>query len=762
MATTIFYNGRVISRPGAYSKVDASGLEQVGLGASGIVALVGTAEGGRPVSEITKVDQFMRFTNPEQIRDALRDGNLREAAAMAFEPSSDGEIQAGAQEVVAMKVNPSTQSTAVLPNAQGDAIDLTSADYGAFTEQVNVSIKDGTTQGKLVTVIFEDVTESVDDLGGDDIFKLTYDETNQTAGWDTMTGQVNSGGVLQADGTRDEAGLDSDIGTQLGGDGTIQVVSANNADNSQTITVYGLDSGGDPISEELALNGTTPVPGTKTFSVVYGAKLDAATAGNVSVDPSGGGADILTLTAATTETGMVLGIAMFVANGKVTVVADGAETGALILEGTNTVGAVILEKLTMNGTTPVVSTADFSKVTGIVLGNIAAARTITHSATALKSTASVQKNLQQLADFVNAKVDQSDGFTLTIETGETAFLLDNLDVSVSSVSIDNPANPGFKADLYAVINWFNTNSQLVTAARSSGATGGAPSSTSTPLFLSGGVEGTPTSSDWQSALNWLKQIRVNTVVVLTGDAAIHAKLDAHCAYMCGIGRSERDGLVGLQNSGETDVPTKSEVKSQIIDLNSRHIRACTQAIERFNIAGERTRFQPYFTAVIGAGMQAGSSVGTSLTSKQPNVLAFDQDSSWNPVDDVEEMIQAGAFFMENVEGVGRRWVRNVTTYLTSDNLAFTEGSVNEAANYATYTFRTAMEFAVGRKGFAGTENAAKGIAIKELNLLIDETILVAQRGLNVSRAADVLEVSVQMAPVIPINFIKNNIHLVIA
>jgi riboflavin transporter FmnP len=159
-------------------------------------------------------------------------------------------------------------------------------------------------------------------------------------------------------------------------------------------------------------------------------------------------------------------------------------------------------------------------------------------------------------------------------------------------------------------------------------------------------------------------------------------------------------------------------------------------------------------------MQAGSSIGTSLTHKFANTLSLRQDSTWNPADDTEEMIQAGLCFMESVDGVGRRVVRNITTYLIDNNLAYTEGSVNEAVNYATYTFRTAMEISVGKKGFAGTTNAAAGIAVNTLGLLVDETIITAYRSLSFELITDVLEISLEIAPVIPINFVKNTVHLV--
>jgi hypothetical protein len=214
------------------------------------------------------------------------------------------------------------------------------------------------------------------------------------------------------------------------------------------------------------------------------------------------------------------------------------------------------------------------------------------------------------------------------------------------------------------------------------------------------------------------------------------------------------------NAGLTDVPSKTEYQQQVLDLNSRHVRLWGQAVERYNTTGERTELLPHLGAAIVAGMQAGSPVGTPLTHKYMNILGFRQHSSWNPVDDAEEMIQAGCIFAENVEGVGRRIVRNLTTYLIDDNLAYTEASVNQAVNFAVFNFRTNMEFAVGKRGFSGTVNAAKGVAINTLGLLVDAATLVAYQGLDLELILDVLECGVEIAPVLPINFVKTTIHLV--
>ena len=760
MATSIFFNGRLISVPGSYSEVDASGLEAVGLSAAGIVAVLGTAEGGKPASVMTKPSEFLRVRKPEAGRALFRSGDLREVMGLVFEPSADTDIPGGAVEVVAMKVNPAVQSAGQFPNAFGNALALTSLDYGAFTEQVNVAIAAGTTKGKLLTIQFEDQVEAVDDLGGDDIFQLKY--TKPTGGWDTMLARVNAGGVVRADATRATLGKDSDI-TPLAAPGTIEVVSSAAGDTTQQVTIYGLDGTGAVKAETLLLNGLTARVGTQAWGAagVLGAAITGTTVGTVLVRASGGGATVISLAAgASPVKGLVRGVCMY-ANGAATIVADGASTSVVILVGKSPTGATQLEKLTLAGAVPVVGAALWSEITAIVLGAVAVARTVTSSAIALLTTPATQNTMQKIADYANARaIAGTGGFVATLVTSQTKMSPAELDVSTAAVSCLDPANPGFRADLYALVNWINQNSELVSAVASAGATGGAPTNTTSAVYLQGGSEGTTLFTHWQQALNLLKQTNVNTVVVLTADPAVHAAADAHCAYMGGIGRSERDCVAGVMNAGMNGLATKTEIKAQIVNLNSRHTRVWAQNIDRYNSAGERQTFPPPFGAAVIAGMQAGAVVGTPLTHKFANILDFDQHNSWNPTDDAEELVQAGLCFCENVEGVGRRIVRNVTTHLSTDNLAFTEGSVNQAVNFATFNFRTNMEFAVGKKGFSGTVNAGKGVAINTLGLLVDNQILVAHRALNLELVLDVMEVSVEIAPVLPINFVRSILHLV--
>ena len=114
MATAIFFGGRRINIPGAYSELDTTQLSTVSPAAVGIVSLIGTAEGGKPLS-VTSEDSDA--TRVDTIIKRYRSGDLRTASLFAFEPANDDAVPFGAQRLVNVKVNPATQSSATFDDA---------------------------------------------------------------------------------------------------------------------------------------------------------------------------------------------------------------------------------------------------------------------------------------------------------------------------------------------------------------------------------------------------------------------------------------------------------------------------------------------------------------------------------------------------------------------------------------------------------------------------------------------------------------------
>lgn len=283
--------------------------------------------------------------------------------------------------------------------------------------------------------------------------------------------------------------------------------------------------------------------------------------------------------------------------------------------------------------------------------------------------------------------------------------------------------------------------------------------------LGGAVDGTATYSDYEAAFTLLRQVRVNHVWVDSADPAVHAALEAHLQYRATLGKSEADGVVGLQGlDGSLDpdgaVPTKFEAKELVAAINSRHVRCYGQNVERFDRTGVRTTMGSGIQAAVAIGMSAGSPIGESLTSKGANVLSVSQDTSWNPFDDSDELIKYGLSFMRNNQDGTVTVVRNTTSYIKDANLVYTEASVNEACNYAIYTYRRSLEVFLGQKGLPRTVNAAFGVATTVLGELVDLEVLVAYKPPRFELTRDILENAVELAPVVPINFASTVAHFV--
>ncbi len=87
-------------------------------------------------------------------------------------------------------------------------------------------------------------------------------------------------------------------------------------------------------------------------------------------------------------------------------------------------------------------------------------------------------------------------------------------------------------------------------------------------------------------------------------------------------------------------------------------------------------------------------------------------------------------------------------------------SANAAANTAIFELRRRLELKVGQRGIRGSAAVIKSIAQAELEELLKDDIIVAFQGLSVEQIGDTFPISVQIAPVLPINFIPVTVHLV--
>jgi hypothetical protein len=749
-ASTIVVNGRRVAVPNSYSEVDASALEVPSFGATGIIALMATGIGGTPYTEINTPDDWDEAGTSSKVMDLCREGDMRELGAIMFAPAKDPDIPSGAARVVMVKVNPAAASSITLDDADGDALTLTSKDFGLFTTQIHVTVAAGTNGGKQVLIEFEDEEELLDDLGMDPKFSLRY--TGAAGAKATTAALTSTADGIDIEFTRTAAGLDTGF-TQAPGDSALEVVSSNAGDTTQTFTLYGLNGAGVPTATPVTLNGVTPVA-LGTWDLVTGGTLSASAAGTVTVRIVAGATVKTWLTTVLTHGITTLDIPV---DGDLSIVSSGASVRQVVLRGTNAAGAAVSAVRTLTGTTPLtvlLSATSIVHLTSVELGDVEAAQTLTISGLMLEADVATYPTLVKLRDKLATMTD----FDFADLSGEEFFLTD-LDY-VDSVSILN-ADTEFSAVLFDMIEEITDRSQLVDAARATPGNG-APTNVG-PLYLSGGHEGdagnpgvpTATNDDWQACFDLLKQKFVNTIVVGATNAAIHAQADAHAAYMGGIGRMERDVVVPA-TVGET----LAALKTRAVNLNSRHVALVGQEVLLFDTEGAQTWQPPMFQAALVAAMQAGAKeIGTPLTNKYVNCLGVRQHSSWNPTEDADEAILGGLLFMQRVEGKGVKVVRNITTYLSKDNPAYVERSMNECVNVATYRFRTAMELGIGKKAFAGTLNALQALAITVLDQLVRDNIISSYKKPVFTITGDTADVVLEIAPIGPLNFAKTKVHL---
>jgi hypothetical protein len=431
----------------------------------------------------------------------------------------------------------------------------------------------------------------------------------------------------------------------------------------------------------------------------------------------------------------------------------------LVVLGTNAAGTPIAERfdMTAGNTTPVAGALTFGSITSILLGDIPAARTITISAEVLDLAFSTFSTVSRLVDRLNTL----DGFTANANVSNfTTFLMVDADENAA------PARPpvsligaaaDFYADLFFAAQKLTRESAFVNAAR---APGGAlpPANTVSPVFLVGGGEGVTTIAEWQTALTELEKRRYNIIVPLTDDPAVHSLVLTHLLRKNGDLKSEANGYIGIGTGGVGE--TRPNIEAQIQTLNTRHLTAVSQEVQRFDPdTGNATWYPPYIHAAIAAGMQAGSAIAEPLTRKTYIALDIRNDPSWSVTNDVSALIDRGLMMAEKIDGVGIRWIRSVTTHLADDNLAFVEMSANESVITAVFRLRNALEQKIGDRGLANAVGALQTLAAAELDRLVDEEVITGWKALQVEQIGDVFPVSVQLSPVGPINFVPITVHL---
>lgn len=709
MAIKVNFNGVSILKPGAYSILNTTLLTDAPLGESGIVGIIGEASGGEPgVLDILSRPQI------QSAKLRYKGGPIAKALELLANPSNDPRIPNGASSIVVYKTNNSTQSTKSLNNNQSSPsaiLNLTSENYGTDENNINILISAG------------DVEDSNASVQG------TIAGSYTLAGADTLV--INHGGTAYT--------FTSTLGA---GSFTAQQVA-------DEMNVGGNWAPSKPVTAEKVTVGSSDFVKVTLDDLSDAAKLEY---GVMNVD-------------ATSSLDTVLGMSNTAVRGvkgdRVVTINKGETTDV-----SGSLGGIALLSVQYTGAGSA-AVLDVQVVSGV--------KTLSTSVTGGPGGENLsidisEITLQELADQINANSAYSASTSYFNAIGEVAGdsldFYNDIDIKTISASLYGTAS--------AVNDHINDNSDLISSELVDDIVGQVDILSSAEFF-SGGTLGSSSNSNFQSGFDAFKSLRINTVVPLISKDGIspstytidsvNAQADAHCAFMSStLGKSERNCYVSKNGDKDT-------VKSAARAINSRHTSLVSQQPTVLNENGDLEEMEEWAFACLCAGMQAGSEVGEPITYKVIRAFALDQDSSWDPRIDFDEMIEAGVLFAEQTDAGTFRVVVGNTTYSQDSNLVFNRISINEAANYVAFELRTHLEnLFTGTKARTGSATAIKNAAADRLEQLRSEDIIVdgneddgsvipAYRDLQVEISGVTASVKVTITPVPGIDFVLSDIFL---
>jgi hypothetical protein len=115
MARSVTFGGQTQYKPGGLTRINTDGTLPINASPTGIIQMVGEAEGGEP-GVVQQID------DPSLAKTLFRSGPLADAIKIAFSASGDTRVPGGASRVLAYKTNNSTQSSIKLAGSDSDVL----------------------------------------------------------------------------------------------------------------------------------------------------------------------------------------------------------------------------------------------------------------------------------------------------------------------------------------------------------------------------------------------------------------------------------------------------------------------------------------------------------------------------------------------------------------------------------------------------------------------------------------------------------------
>ena len=274
--------------------------------------------------------------------------------------------------------------------------------------------------------------------------------------------------------------------------------------------------------------------------------------------------------------------------------------------------------------------------------------------------------------------------------------------------------------------------------------------------LTGGKEGVSPAS-WVTLFDMLSNYDITYIVPLTSDEAIHAELAAHVQAMSGSLGKERRGIVG-GNNGET----VNETVMRASALASDRMQIVHGGFYDVEIQAGRVLYPPYILAAQHAGRAAFLEGGESATH---DVYRMSAPEYKLERDEITQLLAAGCLAFEFVLGRNNlsqsytRLVQDLTTDVISQDTVHNERATGALADSINKEIRAMMESMIIGKRMTTTDMVStKNAIISILQNRQRKGHIIAFKDVYVVKEGTVCEIEYMVAPAEPNNFALITAH----
>lgn len=696
--------------PGAYPTVTVQS-QPVGLGSSGIVVIMGEADGGASYGSTTLSQNVFTPDQLDKVKAKYISGQIVDAFSALTSPSNDADITGSANQVYILKTNTSAKASALILT---DAV--SPATYGTLQDQ-NFGLPGNNYKWQITSIAAE---------VGPNIQGSTITSFGALTGM-TFSVRINGGAV--------------------------QSVSALPAVANVAALVIALNA--------ALPSGIVASAGTASNSIQLSSAVDAHPYANgwgksfELIDSAPG--DLAAL-------GLVAGLVVSSQEPEVEAAFSNSATG--LNETFNVIPDVAI-MVGYAGTSATLTISAAGLLTTTVAGG---------SGANLSIQMSQFKTCADLASFIASQT----GYTAVCAPSAQQQAPSSLDtvVAIGIAASASSATPGrIKDAAYSFSSAVNTSQALQFVPT---ATAGLPSPNASAAYLTGGARGATLAIDIVNAVAQMAGIQCNIIVPLfsqdaTSDiaagltdsastytiAAINAGVKNHCiAYS--TPKLKRNRICILSFNGPYAM-----AKQTAQGLANYRCSLVMQGATQDNSLGVITKFQPWYNAVVAAGMQAGGFY-KSITNKLANVISFQDPSGFDSGSpgDVEDALDAGLLILTQ-NTAGSLWVSDQTTYGFDTNFVYNSVQAVYCSDILSLDLAQSFQVAFVGKSLADVDAATalsylaqKMDGYKKLKLIAASSDApLGYKNPKVSILAPEMDVSVEIKLATAIYFIPLNISI---